>query len=261
MGVEPSSVFHHPMSFDSAIYLAKRPAAAGSLMPPASLRMPRAHRSMSATMLQLHIQPSSSSSALAPPPGQRSQDVTMTHSSDSGGLLLHRQHYRSASIPDPGPISLSIPHLIDSSPSTHFAQCPIPIASRAAVRGPYQHTDSLQQHEQIPCPGHRLVHTPSPMDVAIPLEGRFVSWTATREGDQGMDVSLDEALEDFVASVDAEMKGGRVIMPPGPLLSWYHPPGRYVEEASVGKGIIRVDEDALPDTSAAPWIDGTGGRR
>jgi hypothetical protein len=75
------------------------------------------------------------------------------------------------------------------------------------------------------------------MDIPIPLEGHFFSWIARGQGGGEINASLDEALDDFIAGVDAEMKGGLVLMPPDPSLG-RHWPGRYVEELGVGKGIV-----------------------
>ena len=75
------------------------------------------------------------------------------------------------------------------------------------------------------------------MDTPIPLEGHIFSWTARRQGAGGINASLDEALEDFIAGVDAEMKGGLALMPPDPS-SGSNWPGRDVEELGVGRGIV-----------------------
>ncbi|KAL4994931.1 hypothetical protein BDV10DRAFT_188562 [Aspergillus recurvatus] len=166
----------------------------------------------------------------------------MTDLPSHDGLVVHRQHYRPASAPVPVLFPIPIPHPNNSQPTTPFAQHAIPVASRAAVPRPCQHPHSNQQRDitGYGCPemhGPVHAHQAPPVDIPIPLEGRFVSWTSRRTGDGGINVSLDEALDDFVAGVDAEMKGECVMMPPDPSLGG-HWPGRYVEELGVEKGMI-----------------------
>ncbi|KAL6233069.1 hypothetical protein BDW75DRAFT_242390 [Aspergillus navahoensis] len=234
--------FHLAAAFDHAVGLAQHPATAVSPVLSAPLNLPQVHGSIPATIPQMYIQ------ALPTPPGlsaaqaHRPQNVTTTDVPGYDSLPVHRQHYRPASVPLP--LSMSIPILYSnhSQPPTPFAQHSIPMALGTAAPRPYQDPHNHQQWDMFSyaCPQlHRPVHIhPAlPMDISVPLEGRFVSWTARRKGDGRMNVSLDDALDDFVAGVDAEMKDGWALMPSDPSLGC-HWPEKDVEDSDVGKEMI-----------------------
>ncbi|KAL3428898.1 hypothetical protein BDV09DRAFT_190594 [Aspergillus tetrazonus] len=108
----------------------------------------------------------------------------------------------------------------------------IPLPSCATPTQPCQYMQTHQQWDttRYACPQlhrHPQDHQAPLMDIPIPIEGHVFSWTARRQGAGGTNASLDEALEDFITGVDAEMKGGLVLMPPYPSL-----------ELGVGKGIV-----------------------
>ncbi|KAL4733770.1 hypothetical protein BDV11DRAFT_209945 [Aspergillus similis] len=156
------------------------------------------------------------------------------HSHNS--FLVHRQRYRPTSVP------ISISHSNNSPSATPFTQHTIPVPSCAAPTQPCQYTHKHQQWDitGYSCPQmhrHLQAHQAQLLDIPIPLEGHLFSWTARRQEDCGSNASLDEALDDFIAGVDAEMKGGWALMPPDPSFGG-HWPGRYVEESGVGRGII-----------------------
>ncbi|KAL4987805.1 hypothetical protein BDW68DRAFT_177420 [Aspergillus falconensis] len=243
VGVAPSSGFYPTAASDHAIGITQRPAAAVPPVASALTNMPQAHGSMPATMPQLQIQP------LPPPPefpaaqAQCPQSVTMADVCSHDGHLVNSQHYRPASVPVAVAVPFPISHPNHSQLSTPFTPHPISVPSCVAVAPPCQHPHNLQQRSKThyACPQmhrHVHVHPASPAQISIPLEGPFGSWTATTKADGGISVLLDEALEDFVAGVEGEMKGGPVLIPPDPSLGGYHRPGRYVEEAGVGKGMI-----------------------
>lgn len=236
VGWAPSSIIHPAGSFSHAVGLTQHPTIAVPPIPSTSLNIPQAPPSVPATLSQMHIQPQTPPTALSTMPPQPSQSIIVTDDPSHNGFLVHRQHYRPTSVLNPIPYP-------NNSPSTEpFTQHKITVSSCAT---PTQNCQYMQTHQQwdtirYACPQlhrHPQDHQAPLMDIPIPIEGHVFSWTARRQGAGGINASLDEALEDFITGVDAEMKGGLVLMPPDPSLSG-HWPGRYVEELGVGKGIV-----------------------